>query len=78
MFVSVLVCVIASNRGRNGEPEAAFLEGGRASLRAVAAAVEITSVPTNRRHHFSIMRRGMMKLGDAVEKIEDVNPQSLN
>ena len=38
MFVSVFVCVIASNLCRNGEPQAAFLEGGRASLRAVAAA----------------------------------------
>ena len=38
VFMSVFVYAIASNRGRNGEPQAAFLEGGRASLRAVAAA----------------------------------------
>ena len=49
-------------------------------MRAVAAAVEITSVPTNRRHHFSIMRRRMrmMKLYEAVEKTEDDNLQSPN
>ena len=38
LYLCLCLYLSVSNLCRNGEPQAAFLEGGRASLRAVAAA----------------------------------------
>ena len=78
MSVFVSVSVIASNRGRNGEPQAAFLEGGRASLRAVAAAWDHQRPNKPTPPLLNNEEEDGEKEDDAVEKIENVNPQSPN
>ena len=70
--MSVFVCVIASHRGRNGEPQAVFLEGGRASLRAVAAAWDHQRPNKPTPPLLNNEEEDGEKEDDAVEKIENV------